>query len=85
MTAIIGYSEALLEEDLSADERKRFVSTIIRSGHHLLSVINDILDLSKIDADKLETEKIAIHLPQLIEDLRSTIGLKVNERVWHFP
>lgn len=80
MTAIIGYSEALLEEDLSADERKRFVSTIIRSGHHLLSVINDILDLSKIDADKLETEKIAIHLPQLIEDLRSTIGLKVNEK-----
>ncbi len=80
MTSIIGYSEALLDEDLLEEERKRFVNTIIRSGHHLLSVINDILDLSKMDADKLETEKIAVNLPQLIEDLRSTIGLKVHEK-----
>ncbi len=80
MTAIIGYSEALLEDDIPRDEKIRFINTIIRCGNHLLSVINDILDLSKIDAKKLETEKIPVNLPQLIDDLCSTIGLKAQEK-----
>jgi signal transduction histidine kinase len=53
MTAILGYSDMLQEHDLTGNNRKQFVDVIRRNGHHLLAIINDILDISKIEAGKL--------------------------------
>jgi len=80
MTAIIGYSESLRDEHLSANEKQQFVETIIRSGKHLLTIINDILDLSKIEAHKLEVEKLEIPLANLIRDLHTHISIKAEEK-----
>lgn len=80
MTAIIGYSEALLDADVGETEKKQFVEIIIRSGKHLLTVINDILDISKIEANKIEVESIPIGLADLVEDLKSHMGLKAAEK-----
>jgi PAS domain S-box-containing protein len=53
MTAILGYADLLMEPTLSSTNRCNYAATIRRSGEHLLSLINDILDLSKIEAGKM--------------------------------
>ncbi len=56
MAAVVGYAEMLLDPRLSTDKRMRVVHAINRNGRHLLSLINEVLDLSKIEAGKLELE-----------------------------
>jgi signal transduction histidine kinase/CheY-like chemotaxis protein len=80
MAAILGYAEALSDPDLSAADKQRFVQTIVRSGNHLLAIINDILDLSKIQSGKLEAECIGVSLFTLLEELRSTLGMSAQEQ-----
>jgi signal transduction histidine kinase/CheY-like chemotaxis protein/HPt (histidine-containing phosphotransfer) domain-containing protein len=72
MTAILGYAELLLDPDQAPAERRRCVRTIRRNGEHLLGIINDILDISKIEAEKVTVEALDIDLPQLVADV---IGL----------
>jgi signal transduction histidine kinase/sensor domain CHASE-containing protein/FixJ family two-component response regulator len=69
MTAILGYSEQLLDPDLGRPEFDQAVGIIRRNGDHLLQVINDILDLSKIEAGKLEVERIACSPLQVVSDV----------------
>lgn len=80
MTAIIGYSEALRDAGVSEQDKKQFIDIIIRSGKHLLTVINDILDISKIEANKMQVESISVGIAELIEDLKSHLGLKAAEK-----
>jgi PAS domain S-box-containing protein len=74
LNAIIGYSEMLREE---AEERKLddFVSDLVKigfAGHHLLTLINDILDLSKIEAGKMELHVEAFDVRSLVQDVVTT-------------
>jgi|GEM_PF-4114050 len=69
LTAIIGFSEALLDVNQTMSERVEAVQTINRTGKHLLNVINDILDLSKIEAGRLEVEKVPVPLLELVAEV----------------
>ncbi|WP_020616998.1 MHYT domain-containing protein [Paenibacillus daejeonensis] len=75
LNAIIGYSEMLMEEaeDLGQQELMEDLDKIRRSGNHLLTLINDILDISKIEADKMETYIEAFALEDLVKDVESTV------------
>lgn len=69
LNAVIGFSEVLLERmfgDLN-DKQEEYLQDIYSSGRHLLALINDILDLSKIEAGRIELELNAFHLPSTIE------------------
>jgi len=68
MTAIIGMSDLLWESPLTG-EQKRFVEAIRSSGENLLQVINDILDLSKVEAGQIELEKAPFNLVKLVNNI----------------
>lgn len=72
LTAIIGFSDLLLEGiSGELDERsKRYLNNISRSGNHLLALINNILDLSKIEAGKMELNLECFFVSEVFEDLK---------------
>jgi signal transduction histidine kinase/CheY-like chemotaxis protein/HPt (histidine-containing phosphotransfer) domain-containing protein len=69
LTAIIGFSESMLDAGQDHAERVEAIKTVTRAGHHLQNVINDILDLSKIEAGKLEVNKVSVPLFSSISDV----------------
>jgi len=70
LNAIIGFSEVLLERMFGEvnDKQEEYLNDILSSGRHLLSLINDILDLAKIEAGRMELEPADFHLPQAIDN-----------------
>jgi signal transduction histidine kinase len=70
LNAIIGYSEMLQEEaaDLGAEQLMDDLKKVNAAGKHLLSLINDILDLAKIEAGRMELERSDFHLPSAIDN-----------------
>jgi signal transduction histidine kinase/DNA-binding response OmpR family regulator/HAMP domain-containing protein len=82
LNAIIGFSELMHEEAIPDDpaQRREFLGHILVSGRHLLALINDILDLSKVEAGKLEFRPEALRLSRLVDEvvgiLRTTASAK---------
>ena len=79
MNAIIGFSE-LLNEQIEDKRLKQFTKTIQSAGHTLLELINDILDISKIEAGKLTITPNPTNPYHLIEDTANIFALKVQEK-----
>ncbi|CAG0978801.1 two-component system, sensor histidine kinase and response regulator [Rhodocyclaceae bacterium] len=78
LNAILGFAE-LLERDRDLPEHERHnVRTINRSGHHLLSLINDILEISRIEAGRLSLSPQACDLPELIATLVESMELRAR-------
>jgi PAS domain S-box-containing protein len=73
MTVILGMNEALLDMDLDATQR-RFAEGVQRAGTSLLALINDLLDLSKIEAGKLELEIEDFELRGLVNEVVALLG-----------
>ena len=94
LNAIIGFSEVLAERMFGEinDKQAEYLADILESGRHLLSLINDILDLSKIEAGRMELERTTFHLPNAIENALTlvreraqrhgiTLGRTIDERL----
>jgi signal transduction histidine kinase/DNA-binding NarL/FixJ family response regulator len=80
MSSILGYADLMLEPDQTPSSRLNHVNVIRRNGAHLLSVINDILDLSKIEAGELKVEQIECSPCQLLSEVASTMRVRAAER-----
>lgn len=78
LTAIIGFSELLLDTNTSPADRLSATQTVIRCGKHLLQVINDILDMSKVEAEKLQIETLAVDVFQVVDDVRSLASVQAS-------
>ncbi len=78
LTAIIGFSERLLDTNQSESTHHQAVHTIIRNGHHLLELISNVLDFSKIEADRLDIEAMRFSLPDFLNDIHS-LGLSMAQ------
>ncbi len=70
LNAIIGFSEIIKSSKEFQPEFHDYIARIGESGHHLLEIINDILDLSRIEAGKMEAQKLVINLRHLIQRCR---------------
>jgi signal transduction histidine kinase/DNA-binding response OmpR family regulator len=71
MTAIIGFSENLLDPNITESDKLNATNTIRRNSMHLLKIINDILDISKIEAGKLELDPMECSPCQIVADAAS--------------
>jgi len=80
LTGIIGFAELSLDSDQTKEERLKALNTIVKSGNHLLTIINDILDLSKIEAAKLEVEQILVSPFKVLEEVGSIVHLQAQEK-----
>jgi signal transduction histidine kinase len=96
LNAILGFSEVLAERMFGEVNEKQaeYLQDILSSGRHLLSLINDILDLSKVEAGRLEVELGRFHLPTALDNALTlvreratrhgiTLTQTVDERVGH--
>jgi CheY-like chemotaxis protein/HPt (histidine-containing phosphotransfer) domain-containing protein len=79
MNGVLGLAELLLDTPLSTEQRNQ-LETLNRSAHALLEILNDILDLSKIEAGKLSLEPIPFDLVNAVEDVASLWAPKVSEK-----
>ena len=77
MTAILGYTD-LISEKLQDSEALEYARTIRRNGDFLLDIINDILDLSKIEAGKFEISQQLFSPERLVEDVRSIMEVRAT-------
>jgi len=82
LNAIIGFSEVLSEKMFGEvnDKQLEYLLDIHTSGHHLLSLINDILDLSKIEAGRMELDLATTNLPMLLDNCTTLVRERANRQ-----
>ncbi len=80
LTSIIGFAELLQDQKVPRVEKVHAAETIVRNGRHLLEVINDILDLSKIESNQLTLEHIQVGLPKLLSDIEALASSRAQEK-----
>lgn len=81
LNAIIGFTELMLAPETSSEEKMNNLSIVRRNGQQLLKIINEVLDISKVEAGGMEIERIETNLPRLIsgiKSLMSVIAIKKN-------
>ncbi len=79
MTSILGYAE-LLKSSIKSEEAIQYLQTIENNGNYLLEIINDILDLSKIEAGKLDAVSEQFDPYRLIEDVKSIMEVRARDK-----
>ena len=84
LTAIIGYAEMLRDATVSEQEKATALQTIINSGNHLKGVINDILDISKIEAEKLNIETLRVDVSRILAEVTSLIDAQARDKKLKF-
>ncbi len=80
MNAILGYCQILQDSQSLSAEDKKHIGTIKKSGDHLLMLINDILDMSKIEAGRLEVSYTSFSLTALLGDVVNIFALQLSQK-----
>lgn len=78
--AILGFTSLLADPELSPEARNEYIQIITRNGSLLSRLIDDILDLAKVEAGRLEAEVTTFSLPELINDVVSLLGVRAQEK-----
>jgi len=80
LTAIVGHAEAIIHDDIDKAKVQEDIEVIHGNSLHLLELINDILDLSRIEANKFELEIQPLDLAELIQDLSHTFSSQAEQK-----
>jgi PAS domain S-box-containing protein len=80
MSAIIGYADLLMDATQTPSDRLDSINAIRANGDHLLTIINDILDLSKIEAGEMQLERIGFCPCRIVSEVASTMRVRAAEK-----
>ena len=80
MNSILGYAQLLQRNDLPAQKQGKALQTIEQSGQHLLSLINEILDLSKIESGHLQLQPDTFNLRQMLDNIVETLQTRAESK-----
>jgi PAS domain S-box-containing protein len=78
--AILGFAELMADPEQNAQERLEYIEIIKRNGDQLSRVISEILDLSKVESDRLQLERVRFSLPELLSDVTTLLKLQAQEK-----
>jgi signal transduction histidine kinase/DNA-binding NarL/FixJ family response regulator len=84
LNAILGYAQLLKRSPQTTKWQSDAYNTIQQSGEHLLTLIVDLLDLSKIEAEKLELQLSTVHMPAFLREIANIVRIKANEKALEF-
>src|SRR5436309_3040240 len=84
MNAILGFSQLMLRDQDVTPRQCQYLGTINRSGEHLLALINDILEMSKIEAGRTTLNNSTFDLPALLKDLEMMFRVRTDEKKLSF-
>jgi signal transduction histidine kinase len=84
LNGILGYTQILKRDKTLTEKQKDGIDIIHRSSEHLLTLINDILDLSKIEAGKLEINPINFHLPEFLQNIADLMKMRAEQKSINF-
>lgn len=80
LNAVLGYSQIMMKDKTVHETHKGYIDSMYRSGMHLLNMINDILDLSKIEASRMDVAYASVDLREMIYDLHEMFKLKCETK-----
>ena len=80
MNAIIGYINLSERDDITIDELKDYMTKIKGSSHHLLALINDVLEMSRIESGKMDLEPIPVNLKETLEEVRDMFQTQMDQK-----
>lgn len=80
LNAIMGFTELLLDSSIPMDEKMRSVAIVRRNCQQLLKIVNEILDISKVEAGELVTEKIETNLVDLLNEVKTLMAVQAGKK-----
>ncbi len=78
--AMLGFAEIALDNPNLPKESAQQIETILRNGHQLLHLVDEVLDISKVESEKIEIEPISFSLNKMIEDILNLLLVKANAK-----
>lgn len=80
LNAIMGFTELLTDPAHSMEEKMKNVAVVRRNCHQLLKIVNEILDISKVEAGELETEKVETHVLELLGEVKALLRVQASKK-----
>jgi PAS domain S-box-containing protein len=84
MNAILGFTELMLDPMQSTDERQMCIATVQRNASQLLKILDEILDISKVESGHMQIEKVEVNVSSLADDLKSLLSLQAADKGLEF-
>jgi signal transduction histidine kinase len=78
--AILGYSELLGEQNITSEQRNFYIETVRRNGNLLLSLVDDILDLSKVESGQFEVDAVEVSLKEMVSEIISALEPRASSK-----
>ncbi|WP_374028155.1 PAS domain S-box protein [Bdellovibrio bacteriovorus] len=78
--AMLGFAEILKEDESLREEQKEAVETVLRNGQQLLHIVDEILDISKVESERIQIESIVFDLPDLLHDVIHLLRGRAEEK-----